>query len=285
MHNSLHHPIIIIIAKYPFKMSLSPLIQSLPPMSPLQSSLPTSLLLTCAATAVSLPILVQTLLTHLSAYNTAPQDLNTYLSVLESSVSENASYDHDISRISKLEDKLRLAGMVREIQKCGDELRGLLDKMVRKEDHKRLKLGSRILWGTTRRDLEERVRKLDLLRMRFLVVYLGMVAAKTEVVLKEKEREREREDADKVAMGLASPVRSRTLPNNLSENIKRTPPLRRITSSAIGHNEGTGSPQRSGWLGVVSELQSSPLMHKRRASVEQSSSVGSPRSERFSQFP
>ncbi|RAL64091.1 hypothetical protein DID88_003279 [Monilinia fructigena] len=117
----------------------------------------------------------------------------------------------------------------------GDELRGLLDTMVRKKDHKSLKLGSRILWGTTRRDLEERVRKLDLLRMRFLVVYLGIVAAKTEVVLKEKEKEREREDADKVAMGLGSPVRSRTLPNNLSENIKQTPPLRRITSSAIGH--------------------------------------------------
>ncbi|QSZ33313.1 hypothetical protein DSL72_002901 [Monilinia vaccinii-corymbosi] len=268
-------------------MSLDPLIQSLPPMSPLQSSLPTSLLLACAATAVSLPILVQTLLTHLSAYNTAPQDLTTYLSVLESSVSENASYDHDISRLSKLEDKLRLAGMVREIQRCGDELRGLLDKMVRKEDHKRLKLGSRILWGTTRRDLEERVRKLDLLRMRFLVVYLGMVAAKTEVVLKEREREREKEkeDADQVAMGLGSPVRSRTLPSNLSENIKRTPPLRRITSNAIGHNEGTGSPQRSGWLGVVSELQSSPLMHKRRASVEQSSSLESPRNERLAQFP
>ncbi|KAF7874116.1 hypothetical protein EAF04_002788 [Stromatinia cepivora] len=265
-------------------MSLNPLIQSLPPMSPLQSSLPTSLLLTCAATAVSLPIIVQTLLTHLSAFNTAPQDLSTYLSVLESSVSENASYDHDISRISKLEDKLRLAGMVREIQKCGDELRELLDKMVSKEDHKRLKLGSRILWGTTRRDLEERVRKLDLLRMRFLVVYLGMVAAKTEVVLKEKEKE----DADKVSgmVGpLGSPIRSRTLPSNLSENIKRTPPLRRITSNAIGHNEGTGSPQRSGWMGVVNELQSSPLMHKRRASVEQSSSIGSPRSEKFAHFP
>ena len=174
--------------------------------------------------------------------------------------------------------------MVREIQKCGDDLRGLLNKMVSKEDHKRLKLGSRILWGTTRRDLEERVRKLDLLRMRFLVVYLGMVAAKTEVVLKEKEKEKERkkEDADKI---FGSPIRSRTLPSNLSENLKRTPPLRRITSNAIGHNEGTGSPQRSGWLGVVSELQSSPLMHKRRASVEQSSSIGSPRSEKFAQFP
>ncbi|KAF7946996.1 uncharacterized protein EAE97_004245 [Botrytis byssoidea] len=265
-------------------MSLNPLIQSLPPMSPLQSSLPTSLLLTCAATAVSLPLLVQTLLTHLSAYNTAPQDLTTYLSVLESSVQENASYDHDISRISKLEDKLRLAGMVREIQRCGDDLRELLNNMVSKEDHKRLKLGSRILWGTTRRDLEERVRKLDLLRMRFLVVYLGMVAAKTEVVLKEKEKEKEREkeDADKI---FGSPIRSRTLPSNLSENLKRTPPLRRITSNAIGHNEGTGSPQRSGWLGVVSELQSSPLMHKRRASVEQSSSIGSPRSEKFAHFP
>ncbi|APA16104.1 hypothetical protein SS1G_10249 [Sclerotinia sclerotiorum 1980 UF-70] len=256
-------------------------------MSPLQPSLPTSLLLTCAATAISLPILIQTLLTHLSAYNTAPQDLNTYLSVLESSILENASYDHDISRISKLEDKLRLAGMVREIQKSGDELRELLDKMVRTEDHKRLRFGSRVLWGTRRRDLEERVRKLDLLRMRFLVVYLGMVAAKTEVVLKEKEREKE--DADKVSsMGigsLGSPIRSRTLPSNLSENIKRTPPLRRITSNAIGHNEGTGSPQRSGWMGVVNELQSSPLMHKRRASVEQSSSIGSPRNEKFAHFP
>lgn len=174
--------------------------------------------------------------------------------------------------------------MVREIQKCGDELRVLLDKMVSKDDHKRLKFGSRILWGTTRRDLEERVRKLDLLRMRFLVVYLGMVAAKTEVVLKEKEKEKE--DADKVSrMEFGSPIRRQTLPSNLSENIKRTPPLRRITSNAIGHNEGTGSPQRSGWLGVVSELQSSPLMHKRRASVEQSSSVGSPRSEKFAHFP
>ncbi|CAK7272563.1 hypothetical protein SEPCBS57363_005192 [Sporothrix epigloea] len=41
----------------------------------------------------------------------------------------------------------------------------------------RLRATARILWASNRKNLEERLRRLDLLRMRFLVVYMGIVAA------------------------------------------------------------------------------------------------------------
>ena len=37
--------------------------------------------------------------------------------------------------------------------------------------------------------------------------------------------------------------------------VKQRPPLRRLTTQAIGHNEHTGRPHRRGWAGVVEELQ------------------------------
>ncbi|KAM3079396.1 hypothetical protein ACMFMG_005828 [Clarireedia jacksonii] len=213
--------------------------------------------------------------TYVHAYFHSTSELTTFLDVLTDSIVENESYDRDISRVGKLEDRIRLGRLLGEIRKCGDELKEQVDGLVVNSGEKDMRLRGRmrLLWVWKRKGLNGRMKRLDSLRMRFLVAYMGIVAAGG-VMTEEKEKEN--------ALGIfGSPQRAprRSLPATLEESIVRTP-LRRITSNAIGHNEGTGGPQRAGWMGVVSELQNSPLMHKRRASIEQSSSSGSPRSPR-----
>lgn len=232
------------------------------------------------ATFSSIVILVQFGSTYVHAYFHSTSELTTFLDVLTDSIVENESYDRDISRVGKLEDRIRLGRLLSEIRKCGHELREQVDGLVVNSGERDMRLRGkmRLLWVWKRKGLNGRMKRLDSLRMRFLVAYMGIVAAGG-VMIQEKEKEKERE----TGLGIfGSPQRGprRSLPATLEESLVRPPPLRRITSSAIGHNEGTGGPQRAGWMGVVSELQNSPLMHKRRASIEQSSSSGSPRSPR-----
>jgi hypothetical protein len=228
------------------------------------------------ATFSSVVILVQFGSTYVHAYFHSTSEITTFLDVLTDAIVENESYDRDISRVGKLEDRIRLGRLLGEIRKLGDELREQVDGLVVNSGERDMRLRGkmRLLWVWKRKGLNGRMKRLDSLRMRFLVAYMGIVAAGG-VMAQEKEKEN--------GLGIfGSPQRGprRSLPATLEESIVRTPPLRRITSNAMGHNEGTGGPQRAGWMGVVSELQNSPLMHKRRASIEQSSSSGSPRSPR-----
>jgi len=155
----------------------------------------------------------------------------------------------------------------------GDDLRedinGLMVDGGEGEAGMKMRSSTRFLWAAKRKRLEERVRRLDLLRMRFLVVYMGLVAQNSSAEnTPQKERDPEKRHVVKT---LSRP----SLPISLSEGITRKPPLRRLTTQAVGHSDNVGAPQRMGWAGVVAELQKSPLMHKRHASIE--TAMGSPR--------
>lgn len=222
----------------------------------------TALTLILAALALSILVIAQVTSSYTSAYLSAPLELPTFLDASDFSIQENESYDRDIARIPRLEDKLRLNRVLREIQKCGDDLREDLNRLLIEESGTRLRSSARLLWKSHREHLEQRVRRLDLLRMRFLVLYMGLVAAGAVVP--------EKQVLEKVPERMVPRMAMRPqLPRALLEGVQRKPPLRRLATQAMGHsNDEVGGGHRVGWASVVSELQRSPLMHKRHASIE-----------------
>lgn len=239
--------------------------------------LTTTLFLTTAL-LLALAVLSQTLTTYTSAYLSAPTEINTFIDCADFSIQENEQYDVDIAKISRLEDKMRLGRLLREIQRCGDDLREELNRLLVDESGTRLRTSARLLWASKRSQLEERVRRLDLLRMRFLVVYMGLVASKAGSSAGETHANAAHNsamrDPEKTGMGTSATAVPRmalrpSLPHALTEGItKKQPPLRRLATQAMGHNDSVEGGHRMGWAGVVQELQRSPLMHKRHASIE-----------------
>ena len=224
-----------------------------------------TIILVLTALLLSLVVLGQILAKYSSAYFAAPREITAFVDSVDSSIQENESYDRDVAKVQRLEDKMRLGRLLREIQKGGDDLREELNGLIVSEDDQRLKIPARLLWASKRAHLEERLRRLDLLRMRFLVIYMSIVAATTtaaaEKVEKASPRDPEKGDAAHHPMRPAFPAA-------LAEGIKRKPPLRRLTTQAIGHNDSSEGSHRMGWAGVVRELQKSPLLQKRHASIE-----------------
>jgi hypothetical protein len=207
---------------------------------------------------------------YASAYYAAPRELTTFVDAVDGSIQENESYHSDVSKVSRLEDKVRLNNLLREIQKHGDDLREDLNRLVVEEGGARLRVSTRIFWAYHRQRLEERVRRIDMLRMRFLAVYMGIVATTTGERPKEPARM-----APKVSEKIAPPPPPPPPPPAL--------PVRRLTTQAMGHNEKTEHTHRSGWYGVVAELQRSPILRQRHASIEEAmrspqsiSPIGSP---------
>jgi hypothetical protein len=222
-----------------------------------------TLLLLFTACLVSVFVLGQLATTYTTAYFAAPSEIATFIDTVDFSIFENESYDKDVAKVTRLEDKLRLGRLLREIQKCGDDLREDLNGLLIDEGGTRLRSSTRLLWAAKKGRLEERMRRLDLLRMRFLVVYLGLIAAKS---TSETTPTKDPEKHHHVPRMQIRPG----LPQSLTEAITRKPPLRRLTTQAMGHNDHSGGIQKQGWAGVVAELQNSPLMHKRHASIESS---------------
>ena len=230
-----------------------------------------TILLLLTACLVSVFVLGQIATTYTTAYLAAPSEITTFIDAVDFSIQENESYDRDVAKVTRLEDKLNMGRLLREIQKCSDDLREDLNRLLIDEGGTTLRSSQRLLWAAKRTRLEERVRRLDLLRMRFLVVYMGLIAAKSTMETaptREKDRDPEKSAAPKMQM-------RPSLPLALSEGIIRKPPLRRLTTQAMGHNDHVGGAQKAGWAGVVAELQRSPLMHKRHASIE--TSMANPR--------
>lgn len=219
------------------------------------------------ALLLAVAVLSQILSSYTSAYFSAPSEITTFVDAADFSIQENESYDRDIQKVQRLEDKMRLGRLLREIQRCGDDLREELNRLLIDESGTRLRSSARLLWAGKRSRLEDRVRRLDLLRMRFLVVYMGLVASKSATL------DPSGKDPEKVLAERNSPkMASRpSLPHALTESItKKPPPLRRLTTQAMGHNDSVSGGQRQGWVGVIQELQRSPVMHKRHASIERS---------------
>jgi hypothetical protein len=235
-----------------------------------------TIVLLLTALALTLVVLIQTLARHATAYMAAPREVTTFLDAVDFSVQENESYDGDVARVPLLEDKIRLGRLLREIQKSGDDLREDLNALLMDEgDSNTLRTGARLLWANKRRQLEDRMRRLDMLRMRFLVVYMGIVAGSgsgSGAIVGEKTpqqagpQQQRNHHNEKGAMGPATPQRA--LPRSLSEGIAKKPPIRRLTTPAIGHKNETEGQHKRGWFGVIQELQRSPKMLQRHATIE-----------------
>ncbi|KAF5529658.1 hypothetical protein FNAPI_13798 [Fusarium napiforme] len=237
-----------------------------------------TIILILIAVILSLIVLVQIISSYTAAYQAAPLEIATFLDTADFSVQENESYDRDVAKVQRLDDKIRLTRLLREIQKTGDDLREDINGVVIEEDTTKLKTSARLLWASKRSRLEDRVRRLDMLRMRFLVVYMGVVASQTSTTTHEKPSAPPPPPPLPTARDLEKSPIFRTptrpaLPRGLMEGIINRPPLRSLTTQAlVNHPEPIPKPSRKGWAGVVQELQMSPKMHQRHASIERAMS-------------
>lgn len=232
-----------------------------------------TIILTLTALFLSLVVVAQVFATYWVAYVAAPQEIVTFIDTVDFSIQENESYDRDVAKVQRLEDKIRLGQLLREIQRSGDDLREQLNGLVVAEGGTTLRTSTRLFWGAKRAQLEDRVRRLDLLRMRFLVVYMGIMTAlidKNPPPPPPLPR-----DPEKISL-FASPVKPAFKKPSADTIPKRRPPVRRLTTQAIGHQENVITPHRRGWAGVVEELQTSPRMQQRHASIELAMAQASP---------
>ncbi|KAL8418472.1 hypothetical protein RB594_001892 [Gaeumannomyces avenae] len=265
-----------------------------------------TVILVPTAFLLSVLVLGQTISRYASAYVSAPTEVLIFIDALDSSVEENESYDRDLTRVPRLEDKLRLGRLLREIQKAGDDLREDLNSvLVPASAYKplfveitgdlqgcagsgsnmavgltraRLRMPARILWAARRDRLNERLRRMDMMRMRFLVVYMSIVSSAPMTSEKVEKHAPTLPCTPERAIPPAPPLPSHPHHHfpalGVSMGEKRKPPMRRLTTQAMGHHDATldedkfGGTHRRGWAGVVQELQRSPMMHKRHASVE-----------------
>ncbi|KAK0719519.1 hypothetical protein B0H67DRAFT_551861 [Lasiosphaeris hirsuta] len=223
------------------------------------------LLLSLTALLLSLAVLAQTASRYASAFFAAPREVCAFLDAVDSSIVENESYDKDVAKVQRLEDKLRLSRLLRDIQRDGDALREDLNALLVGEDDTRLRTSARVLWASRRLDLEQRLRRIDLLRMRFLVVHMGIIAGiASEAATRQDAIAKE---PDKVVTPFSTPPRH-AMHRAVTESIKTRPPLRVLSTPPKSHQESVEGSHRRGWAGVVQELQKSPLLHKRHASIE-----------------
>ena len=227
-----------------------------------------TIILVLTALCLSLAVIAQTANTYWAAYMAAPKEMATFVDTVDFSIRENESHDRDVAKVQRLEDKIRLGQLLREIQKSGNDLREHLNALLISEDGTTMRTSTRLLWASKRTQLEDRVRRLDLLRMRFLVVYLGII---TSVADKEPPPPPPLPRDSEKSAAFTTPTKP-SLQKSLTESMVKRPPVRRLTTQAIGHNENVGNTGRKGWAGVVEELQTSPRMHQRHASIERSMS-------------
>lgn len=231
-------------------------------------SLQWTIILVLTALLLSAVVLGQIASVYTAAYLAAPQEIATFIDTADFSIQENESYDRDVAKTQRLEDKIRLGQLLREIQKAGDDLREDLNGMMIEEGTTKLRAGARLLWASKRSQLADRVRRLDLLRMRFLVVYMGVIASNSEKHHPPAAPKEPEKSIPAFRTTPRPPPRAPALPRALTDGIINRPPLRRLTTQVTGRNEHIMTPPKKGWAGVVEELQTSPLMHKRHASIE-----------------
>ncbi|OAA43274.1 hypothetical protein NOR_04641 [Metarhizium rileyi] len=231
-----------------------------------------TIILVLTALLLSLVVVGQVVATYWAAYLAAPREIVAFIDTVDFSIQENESYDRDVAKVQRLEDKIRLGQLLREIQRCGDDLREQLNSLVLSHGATTLRTSTRLLWETKRAQLEGRVRRLDLLRMRFLVVYMGIMSS---IVDRNPPPPPPLPRDPEKMMPFSSPTKP-FLRKSLTENVVKRPPLRRLTTQAIGHQENVITPHRKGWAGVVEELQTSPRMQQRHASIELAMSQTTP---------
>ncbi|KAJ4415274.1 hypothetical protein N0V82_007436 [Gnomoniopsis sp. IMI 355080] len=240
-------------------------------------------ILAITACFLSAVVILQTLSAFSKAYVAAPAEILTFVDAADSSVHENESYDRDVSRVQRLDDKRRLGRLLREVQKGGDDLREELNGLLQTDSGDlasdgysdlrdlRLRAPARLLWASKRKGLEDKLRRLDMLRMRFLVTYMGINVSMGAAADHPKlERKSSMRDSEKSPLSEVYPSRPQ-LPSGMGDAIKKQRSmLRRLSVKPVRNSEK--AVRKPGWADVIRELQLSPLLHKRHASIERAMS-------------
>lgn len=76
---------------------------------------PLTIVLLLTALLISIYVVGQIAVTYTTAYLTAPNEFTTFIDVVDFSMEANESYGRDIAEVQRLEDKLRLGKLLREI--------------------------------------------------------------------------------------------------------------------------------------------------------------------------
>lgn len=253
-------------------------------------------MLAVTAIFLSVVVTVQILSSYGKASLAAPAEILTFIDAVDSSVEENESYDRDVLRVQRLDDKLRLGRLLREIQRGGDDLREELNGLLMSEsgdltsDHYsdlrdlRLRATARLLWASKRKRLEDKVRRLDMLRMRFLVAYMGLVSSG-------RVRKSEKSSSSYSSQTAARPPPPPPLPPlplGVNTGLSRKKSRRRLSRAAAmgrGDTNNIDGNRKQGWAGVIRELQLSPLLQRRNARERHAhASIGKVMSPIKSQF-
>lgn len=247
-----------------------------------------------AALLLSLLTIGHVVASHVYAYKSAQLEFHTFFDAANSSIAENTSFEHDITGLQP-SDRPRLIKLMNAIQKCGDDLREDLGRLTVDGSDSKLRTQSMLLWKTHRERLETRLRRLDLLRMRFLTLLMGLVAASHTASTHphshhEKASERRAPEGQFSRPMMPKHALTETLHKIKEKGAyaekKPSAPQRSMSAARTGHNmqDIAKGPQFS-MASVISELQSSPKLHMRRASIERRtnvpmspSSMGSPTS-------
>lgn len=241
-------------------------------------------ILAVTACFLSAVVILQTLSAFSKAYIAAPAEILTFVDAADSSVHENESYDRDVSRVQRLDDKRRLGRLLREVQRGGDDLREELNSLLQTDSGDlasdgysdlrdlRLRAPARLLWASKRKGLEDKLRRLDMLRMRFLVTYMGINVSMGAAAADHPKIERKSSMRDSEKSPFPEVYGSRPqLPSGMGEAIKKQRSmLRRLSIQPARNSEK--AVRKPGWADVIRELQLSPLLHKRHASIERAMS-------------
>lgn len=105
-----------------------------------------------------------------------------------------------------------------------------------------------------------------MLRMRFLVAYMGLVSAGRVKKYSSKDSEKNGPYSSTNAARPPPPPPLPPLPLGINTGVKKKMSRRRLSrAAALGRGDNIDGGRKQGWAGVIRELQLSPILQKRQA--------------------
>lgn len=202
---------------------------------------------------------VQVSISYTHTYFAAPLEIATFLDILDFSTQENESYrrDDNFLRVWRLEDRVRIEKLLREIRNCGENLKKDVNNLVLfdKEGEKKLRVFARLFWLVKKSNLQEQAKRLDLLRTRFLVIYYELMANKIFTEYYSPSTPSEHHEVKTSAM---------SMPQFSNSQQNKKAHLNNVIKIDTSHDfRSITTTHKHGWTNVLAELQRSPLMQKR----------------------
>ncbi|EGS18500.1 uncharacterized protein CTHT_0051020 [Thermochaetoides thermophila DSM 1495] len=254
-----------------------------PPTAPISAPLPLAVLLSLTSFLLLVTLLVH-ILPYYKSYLSASSEVSCLLETSDYLLAEADTYTHEVSKLPRLSDRVRLSKLVREFRREAEALRKEVNSLVLRrgqhQEHGRgeglaLRPIARLGWAVYKGRLDERIRRVDVLRVRLLVAQVGVISN----TIAESTPPPTRENSPGLGVIYEEkpldapptpPLTPKTMPRkgwDSSESFNTTeltPAKQKLTLQT----DCVDTSSRKGWAGVVRELQKSPLLKERHASIE-----------------